>query len=332
MNDMTKKSVIRARTLDAKGAVAVKEQPVQAEEPQPGAVAPTGQGGTLSDMSEYAEYAGHGMQDIGRDEQLIPMFRLLQSNSPQCEEGGPKYIPGAKPGLILNTATNQLYKRMEFIICWRDHNFVEYVPRDAGGGFVGLHDPTDEFIAQLREAQGEFGKLKVNPENDQSNEIQETYYFYGIAFPIGLDDQPLDPIRGVVPFASTQIKKYKMLMTTINGIQLRPPVVKKAIPFPIYAHKWEVSAQPERNKKGAFQGWRLAMVGGNPAAARLSPKDPLFQEAHDFHKLLESGAVTADFGKDTGEHVEDGAGGEDGNFEMRDGKRFDKRTGEEIPF
>jgi hypothetical protein len=315
----------RARTLDAKAAVKERE-PVQAAQeqgagtsqggtaPDSGQVATTGRGGTLADASLYASYAGQGMEDVRSEEMLVPILRILQSNSPQCDEESPKYMPDAKPGMILNTATQELYPKEGFdvVLCYRDHNFIEYVPRNNGGGFVAMHDPSEDLIAKLREEQGEFGKLKLDPNNDTSNEIVETYYFYGIVHPrVDEDGKPIDdfdPFRGVFPLASTQIKKYKMMMTTINGIQLRPPVVKKPTPFPIFAHVWRIGTQPESNKKGRFYGWKTSLRGGSATAARLSPKDPIFIDAHDFHQLLVSGAVSPDFGKDEPEEAtEDGA-------------------------
>jgi hypothetical protein len=332
----------RHRTLDARSAAAAKQAQPEQPEPQPeprqaqqgAALAQTGKGGTLADASLYADYAGHGVEDVRKEEMLIPILRILQPLSPQCEEGNAKFIPDAKPGMIYNTATGQLFSRdgFDFIICYRDHNFIEYVPRDNGGGFVGIHDPSDEFIAQLRDAQGEFGKLKLDPENEASNEIIETYYFYGIASP-RLDDEgnPVedwDPIRAVIPYASTQIKKYRGMMTTINGIRLRIPG-KPEVPFPIFAHVWQFGTQPERNKKGSFFGWRTALRGGSSMSARLAPSDPRFIDAAGFHKLLTSGAVSADFGKDDGPDGDDAAG--DGSY-VKDGKRYDTATGEEIPF
>jgi hypothetical protein len=319
LNQPTEKAmtVKRARTLDAATARKPQPQTVQPNQeprletaPNAGDVAVTGRGGTLADASLYASYAGQGMEDVSKDEMLVPIMRILQSNSPQCEENHPsgKYMPDAKPGMLYNTATQELYPKEGFdvIFCYRDHNFIEYVPRNNGGGFVAMHDPSEDMIANLRTEQGEFGKLKLDPSNEASNEIVETYYFYGIVHP-RLDGtlENFEPFRAVFPFASTQIKKYKMMMTTINGIQLRPPVVKKPTPFPIFAHVWRIGTQPESNKKGRFFGWKAALRGGSATAARLTPNDPMFIDAHDFHQLLVAGAVTPDFGKDQNEEGTD---------------------------
>lgn len=290
------------------------------EEPAPQLPAATG-AAVPAALDDYAEYAGVGLENIGRDEMLIPFFRILQSNSPQCDPENGAYIQGAVQGMIINTATNQLYNGktgFTLIPCYRDHNFVEFVPRTAGGGFVGLHAPDEDIIARLRREQGEFGKLKLDPTNEQSNEITETFYLYGLVL---IDGE--DPVRGVIGFASTQIKAYKSMMTHANGILLRLPN-RAPIPFPLFAHRWLFKTVSQQNKKGKFYGWSIGLVGGAPLAARLSPKDPLFQAGADFNKLIASGAVKADYERgDVGDEGEGGGGSSGGGGAPDD---------EEMPF
>lgn len=243
-----------------------------------------GQGTAVSTAVDYGADAGAGMENIDRDELIVPRLTILQSNSPQVEEGGPAQIPGAKAGMLFNLATQEMWDGKEgvkFVAVSRDHNYVEFIPRDAGGGFVGLFDPDDPLVKQLRKAQGEYGKLI----KEGGNEITETYYIYGLLI------TPDGEIQSTfIGFSSTQIKKYKMIVTRLASL-LGSPKPK----YPMFAFRWHLSTVPESNKKGRFHGWRMALDGEKTTDALLPPDSALYLRAREFNKLLAAGVVSADY-------------------------------------
>lgn len=265
----------------------------------------------------YADDAGEGMDDVGMNEMIIPFIRILQSNSPQCkplDEGGTE---GAVQGRLINTATNEVYDGkagLEQIPVLREHKYVEYIPREKGGGFVALYDPpapaltkggavikpaVNDWIQKLIDKQGKFGKLVM----ENGNELIETFSFYSL-FRVSKD---FDWRRAVFAYASTQIKKYQMVMSTLNDLKLNHPV-RGMVPYPIYAHVWTAATVGEKNKHGAFYGWRYTMFGGKAASARLAPDSQEYQMARDFHKLIKEGAVKVDYAKAQTDEGEAGTG------------------------
>jgi len=255
-------------------------------------------------LAAYRGDAGAGLEDVGSSEMLIPFLRILQSNSPACEEGGPAYVDGARPGMIFNTATQQLVSRetgFDFVPAYREHTYVEYVPRDSGGGFQGVWEASDARIPALRSSQGEFGKLVL----ESGNELIETFSLYGVAA-MGLEDVQ----NVVIAFASTQIKKYRLLTTRMVGLCGVPPR------YPLFAFRWHLATMPEQNKKGKFFGWKMALAGGDPAKALLLPTDPLYLQARDFYQLLKAGSARANYaaGEGAGDPTagDGGAGGVSG--------------------
>ena len=240
-------------------------------------------GGTA--LVNYGEYAGSGFENTDQSELRVPFLRILDVKSPQVEEGNAAYIPGAKAGMIYNTGTGEVYPRepgIIFIPAHRDHNYVEWVPMDKGGGFVAIWELDDPSIASLRKAQGRFGKLKTDAEG--STEVAETFYFYGVAVPPGGE-----PFQCVIGFSSTQIKKYQMMYTRLVAMAGSPPK------FPLFAHRWRLSTQVEAKKNFKWQGWVCTLDGKSPEEARMRPDDPLFLMAADFNKAVRSGAVKADY-------------------------------------
>ena len=89
--------------------------------------------------------AGKGLQNISNDDVTIPRLAIIQSGSPQRKKKDEKYIEGSDEGMIFNTVTNELYKdSLEVIPCGYRKTYVEWVPREKGGGLVAVHDMKPE--------------------------------------------------------------------------------------------------------------------------------------------------------------------------------------------
>ena len=50
-----------------------------------------------------------GFDNMTQDDLALPFVRILGQLSPQVTMGDAKYIESAKPGMIYNTVTNELY-------------------------------------------------------------------------------------------------------------------------------------------------------------------------------------------------------------------------------
>ena len=260
---------------------------------------------------DYGDDEGCGMENISRDEFKIPLMRILQSNSPQCKPVSAGGTEGAVAGMIYNTATGEMWSGengLLFIPVDRDHNYIEYVPRDAGGGFVGTYDIDDPVVGNLREKQGKFGKLTM----DSGNELVETFYLFGLIIP-----PDGTTIQGVVPFTSTQISKYQAFMTRYQSITYPNAAGKKVRP-PLWAHRWKLGTVYQQNKKGQFFGWTLKLKSEPPVSCRMRLDDELYQQGRAFYELLKEGKA----------RVEHSAGG--GNPDGASGGGA--AGGEEIPF
>jgi len=89
--------------------------------------------------------AGKGLQNITNDDVTIPRLAIVQSGSPQRKKEDEKYIDGADEGMIFNTVTNELFKdSLEVIPCGYRKTYVEWIPREKGGGLVAVHDMKPE--------------------------------------------------------------------------------------------------------------------------------------------------------------------------------------------
>jgi hypothetical protein len=173
---------------------------------------------------------------------------------------------------------------MQVIPVMKKHQFPAFIPRDEGGGFQGVYEPDDPKVQKWRQEQGSVGKLQ----DDDGNEVVETFYVFVLRV---LSDGSTE--KGVIPFSSTQIKKYKQWMTKLQNLRFKSQKTGRMTPYPMFAHLWNVTTVKEENKKGKFRGLKITLAGKEPQEARLSPDDERFLEAAEFHGMVKEERVQA---------------------------------------
>lgn len=247
---------------------------------------------SIATTDDYASDAGAGMEGLGIEEKLVPIFRILHYQCPEITESDGRFIPGAKSGMILNTATMQVYDGKAgvlFVPAFRTHAYLEFLPRgQSGGGFRGQWEPTDPRLPALRQAQGQFQRLTLA----NGNELTETWSLIGLAAPLNAEGNLASEAElqtANIGFSSKQIRKYRQIMARIDSLVGSPPK------FPMWAFAWVLRTQPESNAKGNFFGWNARLRGDSPATAQLRANDPLYLAARELHKQMKAGTVKADY-------------------------------------
>ena len=64
---------------------------------------------TNGSVSLFGNDLSKGFENMTQDDLALPFIRILGQLSPQVTQGDAKYIEGAKPGMIYNTVTSELY-------------------------------------------------------------------------------------------------------------------------------------------------------------------------------------------------------------------------------
>jgi len=234
---------------------------------------------------DYGKYANRGFEDTTKDDYLIPFLKLLQGNSPEVEDGE-KQIKGAKAGMFMNSATQQMFDGEEGLIivpCTREHCYTEWVPRDNGGGLVGRH-AVDSDVVKKAKAKGAFGKIKL----ENGNELIETFYVYAMILDSADATEPTG--RVVISFTSTKIKKYKRFRSTVSTVKGNPPM---------FSFILKLTSVPDQTKKGKFKNFELVPINGSAEDSMIDPtlngKDhPLLMLGDEFAKQIEEGVAKAD--------------------------------------
>lgn len=239
---------------------------------------------------------GDGSEGTTQDQVSIPFINLLQPLSPQVSGDNP--VDGAKSGDFYIPAIDQLIPgKTGFLFqpCHRENVYVEWVPKDAGGGFVAKHEPNSDVVLEAiaNNNGSKYGDLKVG-----SNELVQTSYIYGAI----LTDEG-DEVLGyaVLPFWSTKLKtlrpawtQFSILKVEYNGKKVMPP---------LYAMRWRVTSKSDKDKKGrSFANYAIdakALPGMFPPKTEVEME--LLTAGQTFYQQLKSGAATADMNQHVSE-------------------------------
>jgi hypothetical protein len=230
----------------------------------------------------YGDYEGRGFQNQTQEDIAIPFVNILQAMSPEVQQDG---VEGAKPGMLINSVSQDLYNEVEFVPAITQHVFVEWVPRDQGGGIVATHATDSDVVKRAKAAATSFGKYKT----DNGNDLVETYYVFGV---LAIEGEPQG--MALMAFTSTKIKAYRHIMGRLNSFQIRLEDGRRINP-PLFAHSLRISTRQQKNTKGSFYVPVIEpAVNNDVRASLLSPEDPRFLMAAELEKLVDTGRAKAD--------------------------------------
>lgn len=236
------------------------------------------------DLEMIEKDSGGGFEEADSSAYAIPFVALLQSLSPQIKKNKSEYIDNAEEGMFFNTVTRELYGESFVIVpCLYKRDFVEWIPRDQGGGFVGKYDPDDPVVTASERDQD--GHIRTQAGND----LMDTRYFYCL---IVKDDSSFEPV--VLALASTQVKRATAFNTRMRNLRIQGKDEKLINP-PMFAYKYIVSSRPEETNGYSYMGWSFDNIrDGEGKAIMLSGSEiHLYHEAKRFRDMILEGKATA---------------------------------------
>lgn len=220
-------------------------------------------------MADMAADAGMGLEGADKDSFAIPFLAMLQGLSPQLET-----VEDAKPGLFINTITQEVFKSVVVVPCAYQRRYLRWAPRDAGGGYKGDYQPIEVETGKIPGVErGEDGRMRL-----EGDELKDTRNHFVLVQSESGVWQP-----ALLSLSSTQIKKSKRWMSLIQGIELRTPEGKAFTP-PSFSHMYRLTGVKEENSKGSWWGINVENAG-QVADAQL------YAKARDFSKQVAAGEV-----------------------------------------
>ena len=219
--------------------------------------------------ADFAADAGLGMEGADKSSFAIPFLSILQGLSPQLET-----VDGAKPGLFINSITNEVFKEVYVIPCAFQRRFLRWAPRSEGGGYKGEYNPVDIETGKIAGVStNNEGRLML--ENDELKDTRNHFVL--------MQTESGAWTGALLSLSSTQIKKSKRWMSLILGIEMRNAQGKPFNP-PSFSHVYKLSAVKEENSKGSWWGLQVEKVEPVGDAE-------LYAKAKAFHNSVSAGEV-----------------------------------------
>jgi hypothetical protein len=227
-------------------------------------------------MDDILEFAGEGAA-YDSSEMQIPFVRILQAMSPQLKKREAEYIEGSEQGDMFNTVTKQHWTGEDGITvipCYQTTKYLEFTPRDQGGGFRGEIAATDP-VLQRTERQGAKEMLP------NGNELVKSDQHYCLVVEADGTYQPV-----VIDMKSSQLKVSRRWKTQIAMQKIKHPKTGAMITPPLFATQWKFTTIEESNDQGSWFNYQIEKIG------LLESRD-LMLEAKSFRDSVAAGEVKA---------------------------------------
>jgi len=218
----------------------------------PGQASPGKQSDAASGY-DWSKVGATGFENVQREDLGIPFFSIVESKSPEFDKTNKEYqakkIVGCGPGDVFNNLSREILHKYEgtpmiVVPCSFERAYVEWKPRNSGGGLVRVHkNPRILNEAERNEKNQDILK--------NGNLLVTTAYFYCLLLS-GQDRIPM-----ILGMKSTQLKKARFWLNLQQGIKFTNPRGEKYTP-PMFSHSYELSTGPEVNEEGSWFGWKIA--------------------------------------------------------------------------
>jgi len=202
----------------------------------------------LATSSMFEEDAGSGLENITAEDLTIPRLKILQALSPEVNKRDGKYIEGAASGDITNTVTKDLYTEeagcVVIPVAYK-RMFLEWQPRDSGGGLINQHVDPNILGETTKDNLGQ----DVLP---NGNYIQTSANHYCLV----ISDDSFQQV--MIPMAGTQLKRSRTWNSVMASLKIKSASGSVFTP-PSYSHKYKLSTAAESNDRGNWFGWNIEL-------------------------------------------------------------------------
>lgn len=241
------------------------------------AVAVKAQSTAVAVAEEFEQHAALGMDQVRPEDMSIPFLRILAQLSPQVNKRDGAYVDGAEAGMIYNTVANEAYDGEAGVLvipCYYNRRYVEWRPREKGGGYVNSYDVDDKIVnTTFRDDRG-------NDVLPNGNLLTNTAQFFVLL--LGDDGMPQ---RCLITMTSTQLKKARKWVTQM---QSRTAMGKNGMfVLPMMSQVYRLRTVEERNDKGSWFGWEIS----HERSLDLANEKGIFDLGVAFSKSVRAGEV-----------------------------------------
>jgi hypothetical protein len=224
--------------------------------------------------------ANGGAQNIEQEDLALPFLKVLGQLSPEINKKNGRYVEGAEPGMILNSVTKKLYdgdKGINVIPCFYKREYLEWKPRELGGGLVRIYSIDDPIVRTTKRDQ--FNRDVLPNGNYLENTARQFVVTTGE-----------DAGTGLISMTRTQLKVSRTWNSMMMSIKLQGK--NGLFTPPTFSHIYNLKSVQMTNDKGTWFGWNINKIG--PVT-----DNNIYSLAKDFAEKINKGEVEVKHESDT---------------------------------
>jgi len=238
----------------------------------------------LAPADMFQQDAGIGQEDIGREDLTVPRISILQALSPQVQKQKAEFIEGAEVGQICNSVSSQIYDgddgAIVVPISYR-RTYLEWKPRQAGGGLVADHGNNPEIIKGCTKDE------RNRDVTDEGNTISLTAEYF--LFVVDIENKTWEPVA--LSMSSSQIRAARKWNTMMSSFKLKGENGPYTPPF--FSRAYRLTTVPQSNEQGDWFGWSVEPVDLITKVLGDDVGMLLYNEAKKFREQIAEGSVKA---------------------------------------
>jgi hypothetical protein len=224
------------------------------------------------------QFADEGFDNVDSKSLALPFLKVLGQLSPQVTQGDSQFISEARPGMIYNTVTDELYNGQEGITvipCFYKLEYIEWKDRDKGAVAPVNVYPADSDIMS-KTTRGDDGKDRL----ENGNYVEETASHYVLVV------EPDKSSTALITMKSTQRKKSKKWNSMMMSLRAKRKDGKGFFRPAPFTQSYNLKTVLEKNNLGSWYGWEIEHTG-------QVESEETIKAAFDFYNSCKQGAVRA---------------------------------------
>ena len=217
----------------------------------------------LSTFDDSLLSGGTGLEETTTEDFAIPFIRVLQPMSPQLQKKHGSFVEGASAGDLYNTVTGEAFdgdKGISIIPCAYNKKYIEWIPREKGGGLVNAGHDISILSKCTRDDES---RRYYTPEG---NEIVETAQFF-ILVVAGETAQ-----QAVLAFTSTQLGVSRKWLTMLRMARVQNSK-GESVEAPMFAYTYRLTTTTQSNDEGSWNGYSINQEGATDMSLAMMAKD-----------------------------------------------------------
>jgi hypothetical protein len=170
--------------------------------------------------------------------------------SPQLNKNSGNYIEGASAGDLINTVNGEVYdgnKGISVVPCAYSKKYIEWVPREKGGGIVDSNHDISILKSCKRDEQTRRQYLQ------NGNEIVETAQFFCLV------TEP-EPQQALITMTSTQLGIARKWLTMLRMARVKNSE-GTSVQAPMFAFTYRLGTSSMSNDKGTWNVFTVNQEG-----------------------------------------------------------------------